>query len=41
MLVSNEVGNAFYRDHFEHVGRREADFGGETRAVNVYERPIA
>ena len=34
MLVGNEVGNAFYRDHFEHVGRR-ADFGGETRAVNV------
>ena len=40
VLVSNEVGNAFYRDHFEHVGRR-ADFGGETRAVNVYERSIA
>lgn len=40
VLVENDVGNAFYRKHFDHVGRRSVDFGGKTREVNVYERPV-
>ncbi|MBX0323953.1 GNAT family N-acetyltransferase [Halomicroarcula sp. F13] len=37
VLVDNDVGNAFYRKHFDHVGERTAEFGGEKLPVNVYE----
>jgi ribosomal protein S18 acetylase RimI-like enzyme len=37
VLVENDIGNAFYEQHFEHVGQREAEFGGEKYPVNVYE----
>ncbi|MFB6152205.1 MAG: N-acetyltransferase family protein [Haloarculaceae archaeon] len=40
VLADNEVGNAFYRKHFERVGDRETELGGEARRVNVYEREV-
>ncbi len=40
VLVENGVGNAFYREHFEEAGRRTVDFGGEEKAVTVYEKSL-
>ncbi|WP_225334959.1 GNAT family N-acetyltransferase [Halomicrobium urmianum] len=40
VLVENGVGNAFYREHFEEAGQRTVDFGGEEKAVNVYEKSL-
>ncbi|MGB9931237.1 N-acetyltransferase family protein [Haloarcula amylolytica] len=40
VLAENEVGNAFYRSHFEKVGERTTDVGGEEHPVNVYERRL-
>lgn len=37
VLVDNEIGNAFYQKHFEHVDRRSAMFGDSPYPVNVYE----
>ncbi|WP_276272661.1 GNAT family N-acetyltransferase [Haloarcula litorea] len=37
VLVDNEVGNGFYRNHFEHAGERTVEFGGAERRANVYE----
>ncbi|PSQ25651.1 N-acetyltransferase [Halobacteriales archaeon QS_9_68_17] len=41
VLAENEVGRAFYEKHFERTDEREIEVGGETTAVNVYEREIA
>ena len=41
VLAENEVGRAFYEKHFERTDEREIEIGGETTAVNVYEREIA
>ncbi|WP_254271953.1 GNAT family N-acetyltransferase [Haloarcula marina] len=41
VLVDNEMGNAFYRKHFDHVGERTAEFGGQELPVNVYELSLA
>ncbi|WP_135304300.1 GNAT family N-acetyltransferase [Haloarcula amylovorans] len=41
VLVDNEVGNAFYRTHFDHVGERTARLGGKELPVNVYELSLA
>lgn len=40
VLAENDVGNAFYRDRFETAGQRTVAFGGEERAVNVYQRSL-
>ncbi|WP_226010567.1 GNAT family N-acetyltransferase [Halomicrobium salinisoli] len=40
VLVENEVGNAFYRRHFEEAGQRTVDFGGEEKTVAVYEKSL-
>lgn len=40
VLADNDVGTAFYQTHFERTGEREIEIGGETKAVNVYEREI-
>jgi len=37
VLVDNDVGNAFYRKHLDHVGERTTDFAGSSVRVNVYE----
>ncbi|QIO23822.1 GNAT family N-acetyltransferase [Haloarcula sp. JP-L23] len=40
VLVDNEVGNGFYRKHFDHVDQRTERFGGKELPVNVYERSL-
>ncbi|NHN47477.1 GNAT family N-acetyltransferase [Halostella sp. JP-L12] len=40
VLAENKVGTAFYEKHFDRVGEREIEIGGETETVNVYEREI-
>ncbi|MFB6224074.1 MAG: N-acetyltransferase family protein [Haloarcula sp.] len=40
VLAENEVGNAFYRIHFEKVGERTTEVGGQELPVNVYERRL-
>jgi len=40
VLAENEVGNGFYRAHFQKVGERTAEFGGQEHPVNVYERTV-
>jgi len=41
VLVANDVGNAFYEKHFEQVGQRTVEFGGEDQTVNVYETNVS
>ena len=41
VLVANDVGNAFYEQHFDRVDRRTVTFGGRDLPVNVYERSVA
>lgn len=40
VLAANEVGNAFYRKHFERVDQRTVEFGGRELPVNVYETGV-
>jgi len=40
VLDENEVGNAFYRKHFDHVGEREIEIDGTTFTANVYRRAV-
>ncbi|GGK53115.1 MULTISPECIES: GNAT family N-acetyltransferase [Haloarcula] len=40
VLAENEVGNAFYRSHFEKVGERTTEVDGQQHPVNVYERRL-
>lgn len=40
VLAENEVGNAFYRRHFERVGERTVTVGEQVHPVNVYERRL-
>jgi len=40
VLAANDVGNAFYEKHFDRVGQRTVEFGGEDQTVNVYEASV-
>ncbi|HMB50296.1 MAG TPA: GNAT family N-acetyltransferase [Natronoarchaeum rubrum] len=40
VLAENEVGNAFYADHFDRVDQRQVEIAGETHDANVYESPL-
>lgn len=40
VLAENEVGNAFYRTHFQKVGERTTEVGGQDHPVTVYERRL-
>ncbi|MDT3436148.1 GNAT family N-acetyltransferase [Haloarcula sp. 1CSR25-25] len=40
VLAENEVGNAFYRKHFEKVDERTSEVDGKELPVNVYERRV-
>jgi ribosomal protein S18 acetylase RimI-like enzyme len=40
VLAENEIGNGFYRQHFEKVGERTTEVGGQEHPVNVYERRL-
>lgn len=41
VLAANDVGNAFYQAHFDHVGQRTVEFGGQELNVNVYETTLS
>lgn len=40
VLQENAVGNAFYDEHFEHVGEESVEIGGERHPANVYEMDL-
>ncbi|MBV0901396.1 GNAT family N-acetyltransferase [Haloarcula salina] len=40
VLADNEVGNGFYRTHFEKIGERTTEVAGREYPVNVYERTV-
>lgn len=40
VLADNDVGNAFYDKHFEHVGQNPVEIGDEQHRANVYEMEL-
>lgn len=40
VLAENEVGNAFYRNHFDLVDERQVEIAGEIHDANVYETTL-
>lgn len=40
VLAENDVGNAFYDDHFERVDERQVEIAGRTHTANVYETTL-